>query len=95
MLNPFIDVISTAIGLLKLALFIWIILQFLIQFNIVNAHQPFISRVMFYLNRVFFPLLDPIRRRMPDLGGLDLSPIILILLLQFIDSAMYHWLYDW
>lgn len=94
MLNPFIDILSMAIDLALLALLVWVVLGLLIQFNIVNAHQPVIARVQFTLGRIFNPMLQPIRKYMPDLGGIDLSPIVLILALKFVQSAMYHWLYN-
>lgn len=94
MLNPFIEIISWIIDLMNLALFIWIIIGLLVHFQIVNAFHPLISKAQFYLGRVFNPLLDPIRKRMPDLGGLDLSPLILLLAMKFIQSAMYHWLWN-
>lgn len=92
MLTPFVEVMLMAINLLEMALFAWIILGLLIYFDIINAHQPFIAKVRFTLDRIFNPILRPIRELMPNLGGLDLSPIALILLLHFIKSALIHWL---
>ncbi len=94
MLNPFIELISMGIGLVEMALFIWIIMSLLIQFDVVNAHQPLIARVNDFLQRVLNPLLAPIRRYVPTVGGFDLSPIVLILALRFIDSALFHWFYN-
>lgn len=93
MLNPFIEILSLVIDLLSLGLLVWIILGLLIHFQIVNAYQPLVARVKDALDRLFNPLLQPIRRVMPDLGGLDFSPLILLLGLKFIQSAMYHWLW--
>ena len=93
MLNPFIELISMAIGLIETALFIWIIISLLIQFDVVNAHQPLVARVNDFLGRVLNPLLTPIRRYVPTIGGFDLSPIVLIFALRFVDSALFHWFY--
>lgn len=97
MLNPFIDLISNIISLINLALIIWIVLGLLIHFDVVNRHQPLVARVFDALTRLLEPLLRPIRRTLskilPDLGGIDLSPIALILLLHFLTSAMYSWFY--
>lgn len=92
-LNPFIDLVSNIIYLFNIVLFVYIILNWLIAFNIVNRHQPVVARVYEVLARVTEPLLRPIRRFMPELGGIDISPIVLILLLNFIDNAMYTYLY--
>lgn len=96
-LNPFIDLISNIIFLINLALMIWIVLGLLIHFDIVNRYNPIVTRIYGALSRLLEPMLNRIRRLfgkwLPDLGGIDLSPIILILLLHFINNAMYSWFY--
>jgi YggT family protein len=98
-LNPFIDLISEVISLLNLALMLWIILGILIHFDIVNRHSPLIQRVYFTLNKLFEPMLRPIRRfvgkYLPDLGGIDISPVILVLLLHFFNNALHSWFYTY
>lgn len=97
MLNPFIDLISNIISLINLGLIIWIILGLLLHFDIVNRSNPLVMRIYTALGRLMDPLLAPIRKhitsRLPDLGGVDLSPIVLVLILHFIDNAMYSWFY--
>jgi YggT family protein len=97
MLNPFIDLISNIIGLINLALIIWIVLGLLMHFDIVNRSNPLVNRIYTTLGRLIEPMLTRIRRVtnkfLPDLGGIDLSPIVLILLLHFINNAMYSWFY--
>ena len=97
MLNPFIDLISNIISLINLALLVWIVLGLLIHFDIVNRYNPLIMRINNVLNRIFEPILKPIRDRLqkwfPNLGGIDLSPVVLLLLLHFINDALYSWFY--
>lgn len=97
MLNPFINLISNIISLINLALIIYIVLGFLIHFDIVNRTSPIVNRVYSTLGRLLEPLLSRIRRVtdkfLPNVEGIDFSPIILILLLHFIDNAMYSWFY--
>jgi YggT family protein len=97
MLNPFIDLISTIISLINLVLIIWIILGLLIHFDIVNRSNPLVSRIYATLGQLIEPLLSRIRRvtrtYLPDLNGIDLSPIVLMLLLHFINNALYSWFY--
>lgn len=97
MLNPFIDLIGNIISLINLALIVWIIIGLLMHFDVVNRHSPLVQRVYFTLNRLLEPMLKPIRRLigkyLPDMGGLDLSPIVLVLLLHFISNALYSWFY--
>jgi YggT family protein len=98
MLNPFIHLISNIISLVNLALVVWIILGLLLHFDIVNRQNPAIARIYATLTRILDPLLRPIRTRLnrwlPDMGGVDLSPVLLLLLLHFIDNAMYQWFYS-
>jgi YggT family protein len=97
MFNPFIDLMSNIIFLINLALIIWVVLGLLIHFDIVNRYNPLVTRVYGTLGRLLEPMLGRIRRFtakfLPDLGGIDLSPIVLILLLHFIDNALYSWFY--
>ena len=71
----------------------------LIHFDIVNRASPIVNRVYTALSRLMEPLLRPIRRflvkHLPDIGGIDLSPLILLLLLNFIDSALHSWFYTY
>jgi YggT family protein len=74
---------------LALDLYWWIIIasaifSWLYAFNVVNPRNQFVSMVGNALYRLTEPALKPIRRFMPDLGGIDISPIILLLILFFL-----------
>lgn len=97
MLNPFINLLGDIISLINLALIVWVVLGALIYFDVVNRGNPLISRVNEVLTRLLEPMLGRIRRVtskfLPDLGGIDVSPVILILLLNFLKNALYDWFY--
>jgi YggT family protein len=57
------------------------ILSWLIAFNVINTYNDFVRQLIYALDRILNPLLRPIRRLLPDLGGLDFSPMVLILLI--------------
>lgn len=84
--------IDTVIWIFTWILIINIALGWLIHFNILNARQPFVRSLGEISYRVTEPALRPIRRYMPNFGGLDLSPVILILLLQFARNLMWEYL---
>jgi YggT family protein len=74
---------------LALNLYIWLliaaaVLSWLVAFNVVNARNQVVAMVGDFLYRITEPLLRPIRSVMPDLGGIDLSPVVLILIIIFI-----------
>ena len=78
---------------LVLDLYIWVIiasaiLSWLIAFNVVNTSNRFVYSVADMLYRVTEPALRPIRSILPNLGGIDISPVILILFLLFIRDVM-------
>ncbi|MFN7038810.1 MAG: YggT family protein [Alphaproteobacteria bacterium] len=93
-LNPFLDLILTVLNLYKLALSVWIILSWLIAFNIVNRYQPFVQKLSYVLDRLIEPALAVIRRYIPSVGGVDLSSIILFLLIGFFKSFLLTYLYS-
>ena len=74
---------------MALDLYWWIIIasaifSWLYAFNVVNSRNQFVGSIGNMLYRLTEPALRPIRRLMPDLGGIDISPIILLLILFFI-----------
>ncbi len=91
MMNPLIDLIFTIINLYNFVLFSWMILSALIAFNIVNRYQPVVQKVNYALFKLTDPLLRPIRKYMPDLGGIDISPLILILIFHFVEKTLLYY----
>lgn len=75
--------IDTVIGIYIFMLIGSAILSWLVAFNVINTSNRFVYMLGDFLYRVTEPALRPIRRVIPDLGGIDISPIILILVLQF------------
>ena len=72
----------------RLFIVVVVIVQFvmslLISFNVVNMHNDFVNAVWRAVNAILDPILNPIRRIMPDTGAIDFSPLVLILLLQIL-----------
>ena len=60
-------------------------------FNVINMTNQFVYTVSNILYRLTEPALQPIRRFMPNLGGLDVSPVILLLLLYFVQSLLHEY----
>ena len=69
------------------------VLSWLIAFNVVNMRNQFVAMVADFLYRITEPALRPIRNRMPNLGGIDISPVILILIIIFIQSVITRYIY--
>lgn len=92
-LNPFIDLVASAISLYTFLLIGWIIVSWLISFDIINRYSPFVQRAMHFLARITDPLLNPIRKVVPPIASVDISPIILFLILNFVRNALYTYFY--
>lgn len=80
---------------LALNLYTWILIasaifSWLYAFNVINSSNRFVNQVGLFLFNVTEPALRPIRRIMPNLGGIDISPIILLLIIFFIRSLMWN-----
>ena len=86
------------IVIIVLDLYVWLliasaILSWLIAFNVVNTRNQFVAGVSEFLFRITEPLLAPLRNIMPNLGGLDISPIILILIIMFLQKVIVYYIY--
>jgi YggT family protein len=78
-------------------LYIWTLLAYLaigwlMAFKIINPWQPVVRMIIDALSRIHEPLLRPVRRILPDFGALDVSPIVLFLLAQFLRNLLHSML---
>lgn len=87
-MTSLILLVHTILDIYKWCLIIWVVLSWLIQFNVVNTYNKFVFTVNDVLYRITEPALRPIRRVVPSLGGVDLSPVVLILLIWFAQDLM-------
>ena len=87
-LDPLISVIRIALNLYVWLVIISAVLSWLVHFGVVNTRNQVINMIGEFLWRITEPALRPIRRFMPNLGGIDISPIILILIIYFLDRVL-------
>jgi len=83
---------------LALNLYTWVLIasaifSWLYAFNVINTNNRFVYSLGQFFYNMTEPALRPIRRFLPNLGGIDISPIILLLLIFFIRSFMWNTLY--
>jgi YggT family protein len=88
-----LDIIIIILDLYTWLLIASAILSWLIAFNVVNTRNQFVAAVAEFLYRITEPVLAPIRGIMPNLGGLDISPIIVILLIMLIERVIMYYVY--
>ncbi len=85
---PIIRIIIDILELYKWIVIIQAVASWLIAFNILNTHSRPVSMIIDFLYRLTEPALRPIRQFLPNLGGLDISPIILFLIILFIEMEL-------
>ena len=87
-MDPFFILIYRIIDIYFYIILANVILSWLIAFNIINTYNQFVSTILYATKKLTDPLLDPLRRFIPNLGGIDVSPILLILLLLFVQDSL-------
>ena len=80
--------IDQIIGLYMWCLIIVVAMSWLTTFNVINTQNKFVYQIYDFMYRITEPALRPIRRWIPNFGGIDISPVILLLLLWTIQNLM-------
>ena len=94
MSNPFLWLILQLLDLYMWAVIIGVVLSWLVAFNVVNTSNRFIYMVGDFTHRATEPALGRIRRYIPNLGVMDVSPVVLILLLIFVQRFILWGFYS-
>lgn len=92
-MRAILDIILIALQVYTYLLIASVILSWLIAFNVINTRNQFVAMVADFLYRITEPVLAPIRRRMPDLGGIDISPIVVFLLILLLEKIIVYYIY--
>ncbi|QOZ22453.1 YggT family protein [Bradyrhizobium sp. CCBAU 51753] len=92
-MKPIIFILIQVINLYMYLLLAAVVFSWLVAFNVVNTRNQFVGAVVEFLYRITEPVLGPIRRRLPNFGGLDISPIIVFFLLWLIQIYLAEYIY--
>jgi YggT family protein len=92
-MRALLDVIMLLLQLYWYVILVMIIMSWLIAFNVVNTRHQFVSQVWRVLNQLTDPVLRPIRRMLPNFSGLDLSPLIVFVVIYFIQQVIARYIY--
>ncbi len=90
-MQSILELILILLDLYMWAIIISIVMSWLYQFNVVNTTNQFVYMISNFFYRITEPALKPIRRRMPKLGGIDISPMILILGVIFLRRLLIEY----
>ncbi|MEM9668974.1 MAG: YggT family protein [Pseudomonadota bacterium] len=92
-MRALLDVLLIIIDLAVWVIIIQAILSWLVAFNVLNTQNPFVNQIWRMLHQLTDPLVAPVRRRMPMNTGLDLSPLVVILGLYFLQQVIRYYIY--
>jgi YggT family protein len=81
MLLALFDILIMLLWVLSWVIIVQAILSWLVAFNVINTHNNFVRQLLYALDRITEPLYRPIRKILPDFGGLDFSPIVVLLII--------------
>jgi YggT family protein len=87
------EIIDAILALAEFAIVVSAIMSWLVAFDVINLRNRFVYQVAHFLDAVTRPILRPFQRFIPPLGGVDITPILAIIVLQAIRSALLPWLF--
>jgi YggT family protein len=83
-----LDIIGYLIWIIQCLVIVLFVMSLLISFNVVNTHNEFVASVWKAVNILLDPLLNPIRRIMPNTGAIDFSPMVLVIILEILGKIV-------
>ena len=88
MLLALFDVVLILLNVLWWIIIVQAILSWLVAFNVINTHNDFVRSLLHALDRLTAPLYRPIRKILPDFGGLDFSPLVVLILIIVLERLL-------
>jgi YggT family protein len=92
-MRAILDVVFAILDIYWFIIIVAAVLSWLVAFNVLNVRNDFVRTVWDTLNRLTEPVLRPIRERLPNFGGIDISPLIVLLIIYFIERFIALYIY--
>lgn len=83
-----LQIIQYLLTILTWIIIIQAVLSWLVAFNVINTTNEFVRSILMVLDRITEPLYRPVRKIMPDFGALDLSPLVVLIIVQILNSIV-------
>ena len=93
MMNPLFALIDTLLEIYKWIVLAAVIVSWLAAFNVINEHNNFVRTALRILYTLTEPVFRPVRRILPPMGGLDLSPIVVLVAIWFLQYCLAYFSY--
>ena len=78
------QILMMLLGIARFFIFAHFIMSWLISFDVLNVRQPIVGQIWYTLQRILEPIYRPIRNILPNLGGIDLSPIVALIAIEIV-----------
>jgi YggT family protein len=88
MLYALVDIVNLLLTILTWVIILQVVLSWLLVFNVLNTSSQGVRSVAMAIDRLTAPLYRPIRRILPDFGGIDFSPLVVLILIQIIKKLL-------
>ena len=88
MLHALIQVLLMLLWLLGLIIVVQAILSWLVAFNVINTYNDFVRTLLYALDRITAPIYRPIRKILPDFGGIDFSPLVALVIIWALQTFL-------
>ncbi|APZ99574.1 osmotic-shock protein [Sphingopyxis sp. QXT-31] len=89
-----LQILSMLLNILWWIIIVQAVMSWLLAFNVINTHNEFVRQLWLVLERITEPLYRPIRRIMPDFGGIDLTPIVVLILIAILQGPVLRYLVE-
>ena len=87
-----LSILQYLLGIVWWVIVVQAVMSWLIAFNVINTHNQFVGQLWMVLDRITEPLYRPFRRIMPDFGGLDLTPMLVLIIIIILDGPVLSYL---
>jgi YggT family protein len=88
MLIALVDIADLLLSILMWIIIIQVVLSWLLAFNVLNTSSQGVRTIALAIDRITAPLYRPIRRMLPDFGGIDFSPLVILILIQVVKKLL-------
>ena len=93
MVFAILQVLNFILSIVWWIFLVMIIMSWLISFNVINTRNQFVATIWRVVNQITEPILKPIRRVVPSVGGLDLSPLIVFIIIIFLQALIQNYMF--
>jgi YggT family protein len=93
MMNPVFALLDTLLEIYKWIVLAAVVVSWLAAFNVINEHNNFVRTALRVLYNLTEPVFRPVRRILPAMGGLDLSPIVVLVAIWFLQYCLVYFSY--